>query len=365
MQGRDDHAVVVEAGFLFPFGHPATLTTITQRVFVGQSAGASADLQAVLQQVSFVTAREPVVDVAAPTTGGWQLPFTTVRLKTLTSPPVNTSPATQHQVGPSAGENAFVLVDESGAPVPFHLRGADHDGVPVDSTMPLAWVPATATWSGLEGFVPIWQSTTFGSTTAAEAPMDQRKVAFVPADPAHKNSNNRLTTNSIQFGVVQNPATPTATVPGWLPTWTSADVLLEQSGRMATFLVPGGAGNVAQEKARDTIAPDPGYLTHGFEAQVVDGVTYDVDAFADITGIVFDPPVNVVYGIQPMPYFAFTGDQSGGIANPDFHPDTLTRSVVPPGPARSPTWSARSPRSTRRRCSTPRRRSSAASRSTT
>jgi hypothetical protein len=83
--GRDERVRVVEAGFLYPFGHRASLVTLTERLVDAQKPTGVA---AFLRQRQFIVVREFEKDFPAPGQqyGGRKLPFTRITCLTRRTP---------------------------------------------------------------------------------------------------------------------------------------------------------------------------------------------------------------------------------------------------------------------------------------
>jgi hypothetical protein len=144
--GRDHYVRAVEPGYLYPFGHRASLVTITERKF--QSYSNEGKLGAFLRQHKYIIVRERerLFDLA-------QFPFVSVRIKNLATP--NLAPPSQSciqdlnidpnlQVQPySFGEDAFfprVLLGDKITDFLFAFEASDRDGNPVEFHLPLLFV---------------------------------------------------------------------------------------------------------------------------------------------------------------------------------------------------------------------------------
>ncbi|MBA3746386.1 MAG: hypothetical protein H0W96_02705 [Solirubrobacterales bacterium] len=108
--GRDQYVKVVRAGFLFPFGHRASLVTETRRK-VDPTLPRSADT-AILWQRHFIILREPTRAY-----DDRRLPFTAITLSPKTTPDIN-DPGDALFFWPRVGTKAF----------PFTVSAVDHDG---------------------------------------------------------------------------------------------------------------------------------------------------------------------------------------------------------------------------------------------
>ncbi len=136
--GRDSYVRVVYQGYLFPFGHRASLVKVTERKFFVENG----KNVAYLIQRMFIVVREPIkqfrntglVDLQVDR----QMPFSQVRSTTITTPDLDIP------LGILAGrppEDAFVP-RVAGSDFQFHLVGADVTGQTVEFTAPLAFITA-------------------------------------------------------------------------------------------------------------------------------------------------------------------------------------------------------------------------------
>jgi hypothetical protein len=167
--GRDQYVRVVTKGYLFPFGHRASLVTITERKFRAIPGNEKlGDLQkgqvgAFLLQRGFIIVRQPVkfygntgLTAELGSFGDPQmnsnsksgesvdrmLPFKSVRLTMLVTPDLKS-------ISNIDALKADVLRKaQDGQPLLFHMIAEDKDGQPVDFTAPLMFVPAATQASG-------------------------------------------------------------------------------------------------------------------------------------------------------------------------------------------------------------------------
>ena len=128
--GRDTYVRVVESGYLYPFGHRASLVIVSERKLkLKPNAGGF------LMQREYLVVRQPEVDYTALTNmphGGRSLPFDTVRLTALGTPNID-------QLSP---ENPWIRV--GGTPFLFHAVARDKAGQEVDFLTALAFLPLGA-----------------------------------------------------------------------------------------------------------------------------------------------------------------------------------------------------------------------------
>jgi hypothetical protein len=132
--GRDHYAKLVRKGFLYPYGHPAVLITITERKF-NFSAGGT--LGAFLRQRDFIVVRKPLKLYSSAKAGdlapqqpfqGRMTPFRDIRFTTLVTPPLDFTSSTP-----------FVPT-VAGQPLLFHAIGTDWGGQQAEFTTKVYFV---------------------------------------------------------------------------------------------------------------------------------------------------------------------------------------------------------------------------------
>jgi hypothetical protein len=134
--GRDNYVRVVVPYYLFPFGHKASLITITERKIKEVS-----NPQARLYQRKFITLREPVKSFS-----DRQMPFKQIRIRPLVTPNLDFQPPPPFPpvvagTVPGFGEELF-WPHMGGAKYAFVLDCLDHDGRRVILRAPLLAVAA-------------------------------------------------------------------------------------------------------------------------------------------------------------------------------------------------------------------------------
>ena len=144
-QGRDQYVRVVYPGYLFPFGHKATLVKLTERKMKDTSPSVAA-----LYQRKFLVVGQPLRSYAKR-----DLPFLEIAVLPLVTPTLDGDP------NPSA--HFIPRVDN--APFRFILPCADKEQRPVRLVTPLIWVP--------DGYPHLDQ---------VEADYHASGIDFVPAD---------------------------------------------------------------------------------------------------------------------------------------------------------------------------------------
>ena len=216
--GRDHYVRVVYRGYLFPFGHQASLVKITERKFY-QEGGRHV---AYLFQREFIIVRQPVKNYGAsnlddsqgtafalngpvaPVTGKkrsidrW-MPFKQVRITTVTTPDIDAPTRIPAVSGPDPADAFWPQI--GGKDFLFHLIGQDIEGQKTEFTAPLAFVSYhnslafnALTMGVLASFytkVPVYES-------RRTQPTYGQDVAFAPAS---RTGNTTLHAQEITFGV--------------------------------------------------------------------------------------------------------------------------------------------------------------------
>ncbi len=235
--GRDGKVVVVYSGYLFPFGHKATLVVVTERKF---RKG-----RAYLYRKKFIVVREPVRSYGDDETGHnneREFPFRQVEMTTRVTPPLDAAPV--------ANGRFWIKVNK--AEYPFRVVTTD-------------WLGERAEFAARLMFVV---SSDDGATTAANAQLaigdygllaglPQRQIELqgqpvayaLPTPGVSGDQTTRLDTGLVELGV-----TTRTDRPFFRPTVSHAMVR-----------VPAIEQFVAEGQRVKIILHDL-YITHGFDA---------------------------------------------------------------------------------------------------
>ncbi len=133
--GRDTYVRVVESGYLYPFGHRASLVIVSERKLKYAPTNASG----LLMQREYLVVRQPEVDYTAlkdMPSHGRNLPFDAVRLTTLGTPNID-------PLGSGIPGDRWIRV--GGKPFLFHAVARDKAGQEVDFLTALAFLRPDAT----------------------------------------------------------------------------------------------------------------------------------------------------------------------------------------------------------------------------
>ena len=225
--GRDQYVKVAARGFLHPFGHRASVTTVTERTFAANGV-------AQLEQYQIVT----VVETEKAFTGS-DMPLRRVRLDTTVTPAV--------MVDPVAGGTIMA----GGQPFAFQLTGFDFDDRPVSFSLPLSFVPQT---SSALPFNERIMGTFSDAPPLGRAFLAGQSLAFAPALPGQVEQSTRLVTQAVDFGA-KTISSPGIGGPDFLPTLERASVSIPAVEQMFGSQLPVDV-RLAQS-----------YLANGFGAQ--------------------------------------------------------------------------------------------------
>jgi len=321
--GRDHYVRVVYAGFLFPFGHRASLVKITERQFHGDLAGNPA----YLRQRMFIIVREPLKTFRAtghaydgpdPDRTGEQydlmMPFEAVRILTRVSPLLDVPETDDIDDKKQSCFWPFV----GGQPFKFHITATDTDGHPIDLVMALIFVGKEETDKDVvendppkNSIVPTAVVTRYetdvwppgSSALRATVPLQGQKLAFGDSSGP---DNTSFAVQTLTFGA-EVPAKEKFNKLGW------RKVRFFPVVRKAQIDVP-SLQRIARTSAPASVVYQSLYLREGFSA--------------NNSGEVFlaaDPNAASKLGVQ----FSSQGDRSGGLITPDMTLSGLSRIVGP------------------------------------
>lgn len=269
-QGRDHYVRVVYEGFLYPFGHRASLVKVTERKVLARHGtdGNPADSPvAYLRQRMYIVVRERQKTYPA---GGFafhgrEMPLSAqVRVNVAVTPDIDQ---------PSfIGDSSF-RVEVGGAPYLFPVTGVDAARADIDFLAPLIFVSVS------ENQLTAVQNAYAGDNGLRRCVVRGHQVAY--ADPA--NGDTVLKTTSLYFTAELSGAPGPYTDAPFLPVLDSAAVT-----------IPSLAALTGQNTAVLITLYQP-YLDHGIDP--------NAGVFAQVVG--------------PAPAVSFSADKSGGFARPN------------------------------------------------
>jgi hypothetical protein len=234
--GRDHYVRVVYRGYLFPFGHRASLIKVTERKFRPQPPDTPVTQTAYLFQRMFIVVRQPIVQYrvegSGQPNGGRKFPFVKVQLTTLTTPDLNPPenhevvvPANPPNLSQPMGQDAFWPQSlGSNQDFVFHAIAEDLNGIQTELAMPLIFA---------SNLVATNKSATCKVTDLINAYMKENlnrkrlvssRIAFAPASDPTK-ADTTFETSQLSFGAEQatSGAAPTDR-PLFFPTMEDATV---------------------------------------------------------------------------------------------------------------------------------------------
>ncbi len=229
--GRDNYVRVVYKGFLFPFGHRASLIKVTERRFEWQPGGYNI---AYLRQRMFIVVRQPLKQYPADfqPNGGRKLPFQSVEITTLVTPNIK-KPDTE-AIYPGDPQTAFwphIAADDPGQSFRFHCIGTDWEGRRIEFVAPLAFIDNTRAYTfGSGSAIDLAVSKYAKDTAKSLIAFSGQKIAYADA---RKAGDTTFETTTITFGAEKPDPSTTSTQlgsydqPGFYPTLESAALHIE------------------------------------------------------------------------------------------------------------------------------------------
>lgn len=281
-EGRDHYVKVVYEGFLYPFGHAATLVKVTERKFVPAedvppAPGFSSSVTAILRQHMYIVVREREKAYApsAYTFAGREMPFyNRIVIDTKVTPDIDPPPQPGNPLFFS--QNSF-WVTIGGVNFQFHCTGQDLAGKSIDFLAPMIFISVSET---------DLNSVKTNYVKAGSGPLSfvkGKKVAF--ADP--NAGDTILKTSGLFFDTEITGAMPSVTAP-FIPVLAKAEVTVPSVEELLGITTP-----------IDIEFYQP-YLQNGLDPNA--GVF--VDAFAPSGG--------------SLPTISFSAQKAGGFATPGF-----------------------------------------------
>lgn len=319
--GRDHYVRVVYAGFLFPFGHRASLVKITERKFHELPERGDPAYQ---RQRMFLVVREPVKTFrntnlktqgkASADENGWQydlmMPFEAVRLTTVVSPNLD-DPGQFEEVVAGKAQSCF-WPHVNGQPFRFHLVATDVDGNRVEMAIPLIFVGKEETDRHLteSSIIQTVQSQYEAAEDAgllrARAEIRGQKVAFAESSGI---DDTAFEVETLTFGAeipVDLHDDLEWTRPRFFPVLRKADIHVPSMQRIARTTEP------------SPVVYPVTYLRQGFPK----------DGQGPNQGEVFlaaDPDAGDALQVK----FSEQSERSGGFISPDLELSGLSRAIGP------------------------------------
>ena len=285
--GRDQYVRVEYPGYLYPFGHRATLVKLTERKMKKASPSIAS-----LYQRKFLEVGEPTRWFDLP-----DLPFTEVRLAPLVTPTLDPEPTGQQ-------ESEFFFPMADGDRFRFILHCVDQEGRRVRLQAPLLWVADQyRPFSAVDSFYE-------SDPTAKHVPAGGQEVAYAPVA---KGGDTMLPTNLLSFGGTAGEGTST-------PRLGKAGVLIPAVERLSpvgevaiSYAQPyldhgfGGAGNAGEVWAKVLDTPELKFGDAGAGSDKAGGFMQPnlmIDGLSRIKGTVGDIDSVATGGFDPAAFLA-------------------------------------------------------------
>ena len=320
--GRDHYVRIVRKGFLYPFGHRASLIKVTERKFaninIPQGQIAPSRRVAYLFQRYFIVVRQPVrtYNDAAQPDGNWANPFRSIRITSLTTPIIDPPKDADPLAVTSDPVEVFVprigggaAPNTLGTPFRFQMQGTDRNG-------------------------------TVHSFTAA-APFVLLDVAF---HPGNMGALNAAYGGEDPEGDVRASDLGGATVfmvdPDIVPPGGKPEHGAVKVAGLTWAPVPGGENAGSAQTDRPAFFPQMAYARLNLDAvEAVAGGSLGAagvpfryrQPYVDNDGYTSNPSAGLVFleqhaaaGAAPVADFATNGtDRTGGSINPGFTPSNF------------------------------------------
>ncbi|HLY43004.1 MAG TPA: hypothetical protein VKR52_17450 [Terracidiphilus sp.] len=269
--GRDQYVRVVYTGFLYPFGHAASLIKVTERKVVPPDGATVTQATAYLRQHMYIVVREPEMTYGGEPYkyAGREMPFwQRVRIKTTVTPDIDIPVMLTGDGNP---HNSF-WVTVGGQYFQFHVEATDLAGSNISFLAPLVFM------SDSEDYPTGVQSIYAGNDAVRVCTVKGQKIAY--ADP--KTGDTILRTTQLFFTTEFQLTGPPYTIVPFIPTLDKASVTVP-----AVEQILGTASPV-------TVQLYSGYLQNGMDS--------NAGVYAEVT--------------NPQPTISFNAGQSGGFSTP-------------------------------------------------
>lgn len=246
--GRDHEVKVVYAGFLFPFGHRASLVKLTERQFEAAPAGSGMTGRiAYLRQRFFIVVRDRTLtfplsgatwqDPRSPAGSGPKqldlaMPLSSLTILTRVTPDLNapTQPA---------GIPGFCFVPHvGGVPYAFHILATDREDNLVEYAGPLMFVERglNASEASLKSVAQAYWDLPGGQR---RHPLRGQRVAFASTKaPDGATLDTTLATDALEFDAALRVSGRTQDEPRFVPVLRQSDVVVPAMNALAGASTP-------------------------------------------------------------------------------------------------------------------------------
>ncbi|HEV2578996.1 MAG TPA: hypothetical protein VGU25_17455 [Acidobacteriaceae bacterium] len=294
-EGRDHYVKVVYEGYLYPFGHAASLVKVTERKFVPAedvppNGSNPSSVTAYMRQHMYIVVRE-IEKSYTPDLylhQGREMPFLKdITIKTVVTPDIDEPP----ELGDPGyfSDNSF-WINVGGQAFQFHMAAVDLTGATIDFLAPMIFVSLSETDVGTPtpgvSDASSVQVNYLNAGNARLCDVHSKKIAY--ADP--NAGDTILKTSGLLFDAQILSSSYDGDVP-FIPVLSSANVIvpsIEEILGISTAI---------------SIAYYPAYLTNGMDSNA--GVFAEIDTGPDSLAV--PPPV------------VFSANKAGGFATPSFY----------------------------------------------
>lgn len=305
--GRDHYVRVVYKGFLFPFGHRASLIKVTERKF--HKTGGY--MTAYLRQRMFIVVRQPLKEYPAfgQKHNARNFPFRNLRITTLVTPNLD-EPSNDAVVvgGANKGQSAFwpnVLTK----PFQFHMIGSDWEGRTIELTSPAIFIENSVAYDFAT--IDAARLNLESKTDRSRRQMRGQTIAFAAAK---KSGDTAFTVQTLTFTAFVPPVSELSQLslqqndqPRFYPVMKESEVEMEAVKAIA------GLGGAVPIEYPET------YITNGFTGAAGDPNGNSGQVFAKLKSV-----VGMAFG------GAGAGTEKvGGLAAPNMNISGLSRLAGP------------------------------------
>ena len=318
--GRDNYVRVEQRGFLFPYGHRATVVTESERFIV--------DGVAQFLQRAYIRVRQPVNQYEDNS-----LPFTAVEISMTTTPNLAAKPEIV------SGNTFWVqyATATGAADVPFPMIGTDHAGNRVEFTAFMAFVhiedaydsdglsKLRAKFHNLQyqpgAFTDGRRVHDFGGQHVAYAPPAASTLRAQDDAPADAGTTAFPTTSMFMSSGDGDPAGQWRVheAPNFSPSMLAAQVSLPAVGKLV------------QQEITSVIGYDPQYLERGIEGVAAETFARVQNSVANVGQLLENLPLanGVFPNAEVKAAFAAVVGNVGGVTVPDLNIGALSRQLGP------------------------------------
>jgi len=276
-QGRDHYVRIVYEGFLYPFGHRASLVKVTERKFIPPDGANVSSVTAYLKQHMYIVVREPekTYPGASFQHAGREMPFAAnVKIKTAVTPDIDLP----QYFKDGATSLASFWINVGDVPFPFHIAATDLAGATINFIAPLIFMAQS------EAEPAFIQGQYANSGDTRRCVVKGSKIAY--ADPAAGDTT--LKTDGLFFTSEILQSGPPYSAAPFIPSLDSAQVTIPSLEQLLGITTP--------------------VTIELYKPYVNGGLDNNAGVFADIVS-------------TPAPALQFSADQAGGFATPNM---TLT-----------------------------------------